>query len=241
MITLVIATRNAHKEQEIRAILGPRYRYFTLDHFAAAPPVREDGATFDENAQKKSVALARWLLGHPRYHQPLIPDDPAEAGPVFVLADDSGLEVDFLDGAPGVHSARYAHLGTEFPGNAPDAANNQKLLAALKGVPGEQRKARFRCVVSVTPVELQNELRRAADLIGDILDQRTLFASGACEGSIAFGPGGRGGFGYDPLFVPEGYTESFASLGEEVKHQLSHRAKALRLMKKWLDEAAAKS
>lgn len=241
MITLVIATRNAHKVQEIRSILGAGHRYFSLDHFAAAPPVREDGATFDANATKKAVELGRWLLKNPRFAAPLlVADNPEERGPVLVLADDSGLEVDALGGSPGVHSARFAHLGTELPGNAPDAANNQKLLTALKGIPDEARTARFRCVIAATPLEIHNELRRSAGLIGTVLESRTILASGACEGRIALSASGHGGFGYDPLFVPEGHSVSFASLGEEVKNRLSHRAKALQLLKKWLDTLDAK-
>lgn len=234
MITLVIATRNAHKVQEIRTILGAEHRYFSLDDFAAAPPVREDGATFDENATKKAVSLGRWLLKNAKFAAPLTAGSPEEKGPVLVLADDSGLEVDALGGAPGVHSARYAHLGTKHPGNAPDAMNNQKLLAALKGVPEEKRTARFRCVLAATPLELHNELRRAAGLIGTVLESRTILSAGACEGRIAFAPGGQGGFGYDPLFVPAGHAVSFAALGDEVKNELSHRGKALELLKKWL-------
>jgi len=240
MITLVIATRNAHKVQEIQAILGRDCRYFTLDHFVAAPIVREDGSTFDENAQKKSVELARWLLKNPRFQSPLLVEDPEQRGPVLVLADDSGLEVDALGGSPGVYSARFAHIGTDIPGNAPDAANNQKLLAALKGVPEPQRTARFRCVVAATPVEVYDNLRRTTALFGDVLEKRTTLATGVCEGRIAFGPSGRGGFGYDPLFIPDGHEESFAALGEEVKNGLSHRARALALLKKWLDQLEGK-
>lgn len=241
MITLVIATRNAHKVQEIRSILGAGHRYFSLDHFAAAPLVREDGATFDANATKKAAELGRWLLKNPKFAAPLlVAENPDERGPVLVLADDSGLEVDALGGSPGVHSARFAHLGTELPGNAPDAANNQKLLAALKGVPLPERTARFRCVLAATPLELHNELRRTAGLLGDVLERRTILSSGACEGRIALGPSGQGGFGYDPLFVPLGHSVSFAALGEDVKNQLSHRAKALQLLKKWLDTLETK-
>ncbi len=241
MITLVIATRNAHKVQEIKSILGPACRYFTLDDFIVAPAIREDGNTFDENATKKAVGLAHWLLKNPRFQSPLLTPDPEERGPLLVLADDSGLEVDALGGSPGVHSARFAHIGTDLTGNAPDAANNQKLLAALKGVPEEKRTARFRCVVAVTPLELYDDLRRTTDLIGNTLEKRTILSSGACAGRILFGASGRGGFGYDPLFVPDGHTESFASLGEVVKNQLSHRAKALQLLKKWLDRLAEKT
>lgn len=241
MITVVIASRNAHKVQEIQSILGEGCRYFTLDHFAAAPPVHEDGSTFEENAVKKGVALARWLLKNPRFQAPLLVEDPEQRGPILVLADDSGLEVDALGGSPGVHSARFAHIGTDMPGNAPDAANNQKLLAALRGVPDEQRTGRFRCVISATQLHLYNDLRRTVDLMGDVLEKKTILSSGACEGKIAFGPSGRGGFGYDPLFIPNGHTESFATLGEEVKNQLSHRAKGVRLLKKWLDQLEEKS
>ncbi len=235
MITLVIATRNAHKVQEIRSILGAGHRYFSLDDFAAAPGVKEDGATFDENATKKAAGLARWLLKNPKFGAALQADHPEERGPVIVLADDSGLEVDALDGAPGVHSARYAHVGTDHSGNAPDAANNQKLLTALKNIPEERRTARFRCVIAATPLELQNELRRAAGLIGTVLESRTILSSGACEGHIALRATGNGGFGYDPLFIPNGHRDSFATLGEDVKNKLSHRGKALQLLKKWLD------
>lgn len=241
MITIVISTRNAHKVQEIQTILGAGRRYFSLDHFAAAPPIREDGSTFEENAMKKSIGLARWLLDNRHFQKPLVAEDPAERGPVLVLADDSGLEVDALNGSPGVYSARFAHIGTDLPGNAPDAANNQKLLAALKGVPEEKRTARFRCVVAATPVDLYDSMRQAMDLISDTLKERAVISSGACEGRIAFGPSGRGGFGYDPLFIPAGHSESFATLGEEEKNRLSHRGRALELLKKWLDDLDEKS
>jgi XTP/dITP diphosphohydrolase len=242
MITLVLATRNAHKVQEIRSILGAGHRYFSLDDFAAAPLVHEDGATFEENATKKATELGRWLLKNPKFAAPLlVAANPEERGPVLVLADDSGLEVDALDGAPGVHSARFAHVGTKWPGNAPDAANNQKLLAALKSVPQAERTARFRCVIAATPLEVHNELRRTAGLLGNVLETRTILSHGTCEGVIALAPDGRGGFGYDPLFVPQGQAASFASLGDDVKNQLSHRGKALQLLKKWLDTLETKT
>ena len=241
MTTLILATRNAHKVQEIQAILGTVCRYLTLDDFAAAPPIVEDGATFEENALKKAVGLAQWLLKNQKFQAPILTDTPDERGPVFVLADDSGLEVDALGGSPGVHSARFAHHGTKLPGNAPDAANNQKLLAALKGIPEGRRTARFRCLIAAAPLELGDPLRRSLDLMGDSLAKRTTLSSGACEGTIAFGSSGRGGFGYDPLFVPQGHTVSFAELGEKVKNELSHRARALQLLKKWLERTAPKN
>ncbi|HAV65582.1 MAG TPA: non-canonical purine NTP pyrophosphatase [Verrucomicrobiales bacterium] len=236
MMTLVIATRNAHKVQEIRAILGRHYRYLTLDDFVAAPPIREDGESFEENALKKSTGLVRWLHTHPKFQAPLEAGGQSGQSRIHVLADDSGLEVDALDGAPGVNSARFAHLGSSIPGNAPDAANNNLLLSALKGVPEERRTARFKCVLALSPFETGNELRRNADLFGTILEKRSLIVSGTCEGRIAFGPSGAGGFGYDPLFIPDGHQQSFAELGEQVKNRLSHRARALTLLRKWLDE-----
>ena len=140
MTTLLIATRNAHKVGEIQAILGAEFRCLTLKEFPAAPPVVEDAETFAGNATKKAVELAKWLTTIPR---------PASSIQ-FVLADDSGLEVDALNGAPGVHSARFAALDkTE---NSKDSDNNAKLLRLLKGVPLEKRTARFRCVIALVPV-----------------------------------------------------------------------------------------
>src|SRR4051812_38524954 len=126
-LTFLIATRNAHKVGEIRGILGNEFRYLTLDDFPAAPKVVEDAPTFAGNATKKAVELAQWLSvsRHPTL-------DPHR---LFVLADDSGLEVDALDGAPGVHSARFAALASGKPGNSPDADNTARLLRLLKDVP----------------------------------------------------------------------------------------------------------
>lgn len=234
MISLIIATRNSHKVQEFKTILGKQFRYFTLDHFAGAPLAKEDGTTFDQNAVKKSVNIARWLLKNPKFQLPLLPDSvETTIDPVFAVADDSGLEVDVLDGEPGVLSARYASIGSTFTGNAPDSANNQKLLEKLKGMPETKRGARFRCVISISPVEIADELRGSMDLIGDVLTKRSETFSGSCEGQIAFGASGKGGFGYDPLFVPAGHTKSFAELGESVKNKMSHRAEALRKLKEW--------
>ena len=138
---------------------------------------------------------------------------------MFVLADDSGLEVDAIGGQPGVHSARFAALDSGLPGNAPDADNNAKLLRLLKDVPMEKRTARFRCVLALVAITPQSALHTPH-----------LF-DGACEGRILFGASGRGGFGYDPLFVPEGFDQSFAELGADVKNRLSHRALALEKLK----------
>jgi XTP/dITP diphosphohydrolase len=130
--------------------------------------------------------------------------------------------VDALEGAPGVHSARFAALDRNAAGssaNSPDADNNAKLLRLLKDVPPEKRTARFRCVIALVAVHPPS-----ATLPPQMFD-------GACEGRIGFSPRGKNGFGYDPLFVPEGFGETFAELGDEVKNQLSHRAKALARMR----------
>ena len=213
MTTLLIATRNAHKVGEIQSILGAQFRCLTLKDFSGAPAVVEDADTFAGNAAKKAVELARWLSSSSlvTHHSSL-----------FVLADDSGLEVDALGGAPGVHSARFAALDkTE---NSHDADNNAKLLRLLQGVPLEKRAARFRCVIALVEINRQSAI-----------GNRQLF-DGACEGRIQFTASGQGGFGYDPLFVPDGFTQSFAELGEDVKNQLSHRAHALAKLKSYFSK-----
>ena len=181
---LLIATGNRHKLQEISAILKvPHLQLLGLADIAGAPGVEEDGDTFEFNAVKKASILARF------------------AG-CWTLADDSGLEVQALDGAPGVWSARFAGL----PGN--DAANNAKLLAAMQGV--ANRRAQFRCVIALS------------DPSGT---SRTV--TGACPGALLGAPRGHAGFGYDPLFVPDGYDLTFAELDAATKNRISHRAIAL--------------
>ena len=207
MLKLLIATRNQHKVGEIQAILGAGFRCQTLTDFPAAPAVVEDADTFAGNATKKAVELARWLTVVIR----------AGKRPDYVLADDSGLEVDGLGGAPGVYSARFAVLDSGRPGNSPDADNNAKLLRLLLDVPLEKRTARFRCVIALVKLA---ETSGVAALEPQHFD-------GACEGRIDFAPRGQGGFGYDPLFVPAGHEVSFAELGEETKNRISHRARAL--------------
>ena len=182
---LVIATRNKHKLEEIRAILSvPRLEIVSALDFPEVPDVVEDGETFEANAIKKAVALAT-------------------ATGLWALADDSGLEVDALGGAPGVYSARYAGEPASYP------ANNQKLLKNL--AQARNRRARFRCVIAL------------ASPSGDV---RTV--DGRCEGAIAFEERGAGGFGYDPLFIPDGHTRTFAELEPAAKHAISHRGRALR-------------
>lgn len=204
MRTLVIATRNAHKTVEIRQILGGNFRFLTLEDFPGAPAVVEDADTFAGNAKKKAESLARWLFQN------------VPASSIYILADDSGLEVDFLDCAPGIHSARFAS-GSAAASNSPDSANNAKLLRLLDGAPPEKRTARFRCVLALsTPV-----------------GSEPVFFEGICEGRIATAASGSGGFGYDPLFVPKGCDRSFSELGEDVKNKISHRGRALEKLRQY--------
>jgi XTP/dITP diphosphohydrolase len=221
MISFVVATRNAHKVAEIQTILGSAFACLPLTAFPAAPPLVEDGQTFSANAARKAVQLATWLVAQP----PEAHEDRGAAAvqpPWRVLADDSGLEVDTLGGAPGVHSARFAADESGAGANASDATNNAKLLRLLKEVPWEKRTARFHCVLALADADPQSAIRNPQ-----------LF-DGTCEGRIGFAPRGRGGFGYDPLFVPDGFDISFAELGQEVKNRLSHRFQALARLKQWL-------
>jgi XTP/dITP diphosphohydrolase len=211
---LLIATRNKHKVEEIKSILGAQIEYLTLAEFPGAPEVVEDAPDFAGNATKKAVTLAHWLA-----------ETGNAKGVEYVLADDSGLEVDALNGAPGVHSARFAALDTGTEGNSDDAANNAKLLRLLSGK--SDRRGRFRCVIAWTPVP--KILPKAASPACDASEAElaTQIFSGACEGRVLEAPKGAHGFGYDPLFVPDGFNETFAELGEETKNRISHRSRAL--------------
>jgi XTP/dITP diphosphohydrolase len=236
MITLLIATRNTHKVEEIRTILGGRFQYRTLNDFPDAPKVVEDAPTFAGNAIKKAVELAQWV-GRTQSPQSTVhsPESTLHSPQFFVLADDSGLEVDALGGAPGVHSARFA--GPEGGGseNSFSALNNAKLLRLLKDVPAEKRTGRFRCVLAVSTVVPQE--RESASPVCQATEAELLaeLFEGACEGRITQAPRGQGGFGYDPLFVPEGHEQTFGELGQEVKNRLSHRARALEKLKQWFE------
>jgi XTP/dITP diphosphohydrolase len=225
MVSLLIATRNAHKVLEIRTILGDRFRYLTLNDVPNAPEVVEDAGTFAGNATKKAVSLARWLGERRRLTSRSAGDKQ------FVLADDSGLEVDALGGAPGVHSARFAALDSGQPGNSPTADNNAKLLRLLAQVPLDQRTARFRCVIALTPVTHASRDGASPVCCAEEGELQTELFEGKCEGRIGLSPRGNGGFGYDPLFIPSGYEQTFAELSEAVKNNLSHRAQALALLK----------
>jgi XTP/dITP diphosphohydrolase len=230
MITLLIATRNAHKVGEIRAILGPGFEYSSLNDLPHAPEVVEDACTFAGNAMKKAVALAKWMATSRDCDEQL---GGLKQG-LYVLADDSGLEVDALDGAPGVRSARFAALDSGQPGNSSAAANNAKLLRLLKDMPREQRTARFKCVLALTPV-LHAEVRNASPVcLADDFEVQTQLFEGVCEGRVGFELRGEGGFGYDPLFVPNDHDRTFGELSEAAKNQLSHRARALALLRKAL-------
>lgn len=200
MIRLLIATTNTHKVGEIRAFLGKDYECLSFRDFSGVPVVVEDADTFTGNARKKAEEIARWL------------SQQVEVKADYVLADDSGLEVDALDGAPGIHSARFAALDSGRSGNAPDADNNAKLLRLLKDVPAQKRSARFCCALA---------------LVATSSEETGCLVEGVCEGRIDFAPRGSGGFGYDPIFIPARFEVSFAELGEAVKNQISHRAKAL--------------
>lgn len=213
MVKLLIATRNDHKVGEIQAILGADFQCLTLQGFPSAPAVIEDAGTFVGNATKKATELAGWLSGAPTIGKGVRPD--------FVLADDSGLEVDALGGAPGVHSARFAALDSGTSGNSADPENNAKLLRLLKDMPPEKRTARFRCVIALVKLTDKSDRSEASAQVFD----------GVCEGRIDVKLNGTGGFGYDPLFVPTGHTLSFAELGDEVKNRISHRARALEKLK----------
>jgi XTP/dITP diphosphohydrolase len=221
MITLVIATRNSHKAQEIQTVLGTQFNFLTLKDFRHAPVVIEDADSFSGNATKKAVEMARWLSGRGN-------------SPLYVLADDSGLEVDALKGAPGVYSSRFAAFDPGVDGNASDAQNNEKLLRLLKDVPPAQRTARFRCVVALTSTGPGAKENSSPVCYTDEVELQTELFDGVCEGRIALVPRGQGGFGYDPLFILEGTQQSFGELAESEKNQLSHRAKALAKLRRHL-------
>ncbi len=195
MPSLLIATKNAHKTREIAEILGSNWDISDLNSHPEVVSPDETGTTFQENAEIKALAASRSFPG-------------------LVLADDSGLEVDALNGAPGVRSARYAGE------NATDAENRAQLLRELEaiGARGRDRSARFRCAMV-----LADEGRVIADF------------AGAVEGVIVNQGKGEGGFGYDSLFVPEGHCETFGQLPAGVKNLLSHRARALIRARQFLD------
>jgi XTP/dITP diphosphohydrolase len=195
MEKIIVATGNQGKLSEIREILFdlPFELVSMREHWNPLPEIEENGSTFIENACIK----ADWVY--------------SRTG-IWAMADDSGLEVDALSGAPGVKSARYAGAICN------NEANNRKLLSELQSVPSELRTARFKCVIA---------LKTAVNCY--------VYAEGTCEGRIGFEPRGSGGFGYDPLFIPVGEDLTFAEIGSEMKNRMSHRGKALRMLREKID------
>ena len=190
---IVFATNNKHKLEEIKDILGKDSEIVSLGEIGCYEDIPETGLTLEENARQKST----YIVEHYNHD---------------CFADDTGLEVDALNGEPGVHSARYAE-GTDHDSEA----NMRKLLSKMSNV--KDRTARFRTVISliINGVEHQFE--------------------GRVEGRIATEKHGKEGFGYDPIFIPEGYDKSFAELGEEVKNQISHRARAVKKLAEYLSSS----
>lgn len=188
---IIFATNNAHKLSEVQAVLGDRFRLVTLAECGITEEIPEDAPTLEGNALQK----ARYV------HERTGAD---------CFADDTGLEVDALDGAPGVHSARYATDGHDF------AANNRLLLRNLAGA--ADRSAHFRTVIAL------------------ILDGREYLFEGRVDGRIAESEAGCGGFGYDPLFVPEGFDKTFAEMGADEKNTISHRGRAVRRLVEFLQK-----
>lgn len=197
MQTIIAASRNKHKIEEIEAITKKFGMRIVSRDEAGIPKVEieEDGETFEENSYKKAYEIMKMSEGQ------------------ITIADDSGLMVDYLGGAPGVYSARFA--GED--GN--DEKNNAKLLKLLEGLPREERKAKFVSVITMV-----------------YPDGSYIVARGECSGVILDAPIGENGFGYDPLFLPDGYNKSFAQLTAEEKNSISHRAKALAELERLLRE-----
>lgn len=204
MKRILIATSNPGKLRDFAGAAAPHgIEIDGIPDFSSLPPVVEDGVTFEENARKKAEDYSRYAPGE------------------IVVADDSGLEVDALHGAPGVHSARYAadqpHLASE---NTDDQANNARVLRELRHVPNEKRTARFVCVLAAAQ------------------DGQTLnMFRGTAEGIIIDAPRGSNGFGYDPLFYFPQIEKTFAELSAEEKANYSHRGAAFREFLEWCDTA----
>lgn len=194
MTRLLVATRNTHKTAEIAAMLSGFFEVSDLHGLHGAPEVEETGETFAANAALKADAISAFTRG-------------------WTLADDSGIEVDALGGAPGVRSARFAG------DHATDADNNRLLLERLAALPDAPRTARFRCVLALSR---------------DGTHLKTF--EGTVEGRVIESLRGPGGFGYDPLFIPDGYGETFGELPASVKNSISHRSRALAKFRAWLEE-----
>jgi len=196
---LVLATRNLHKTREFRELLGEGFNLIDLTKLAEIQLPEETGPTFAENATLKAVSVSKNRQLQDQYP--------------FVIADDSGLEVDVLEDAPGVYSARYAGE------NATDKDNIDKLLSELRArnAANDRRSARFRCVIA---------LATDGKLLGTF--------EGTVEGIVVDPPRGSGGFGYDPIFQPNGFKQTFAEISPETKNKISHRAKAIAALREAL-------
>ncbi|MBQ6439767.1 MAG: RdgB/HAM1 family non-canonical purine NTP pyrophosphatase [Mogibacterium sp.] len=210
MRTAILASQNKNKIKEIRAILEKFGLYVITRDDAGIPTddIEETGTTFEENSHLKASVIMDMIAADPSLEKYL--DSP-------VIADDSGLMVDALGGAPGVYSARYAGEGCTYDDN------NTKLLAALEEVPESERTAKFVTVITLIYPNEKGVPEAAVPQDG----RYVLVASGECCGHIAAEKRGEGGFGYDPIFIPDGYSKSFAELGTDFKNTISHRARAL--------------
>lgn len=211
MRTAILASQNKNKIREIRGILD-RYELEVISRDDAGIPtddIEETGTTFEENSMLKASTIMDMIEADPSLDK--YADSP-------VVADDSGLMVDALGGQPGVYSARYAGEGCSYDDN------NEKLLTALEGVPESERTAKFVTVITL----IYPDGAGAPETASEQPDGRhVLVARGECTGHIAACKRGEGGFGYDPVFIPDGYNKSFAELGTDFKNTISHRAKAL--------------
>lgn len=195
MFEIVLATRNGDKIREIKKILNDtNVRFLSLEDFPGCPEVMEDGETLEANAKKKAMVVSQYTKK-------------------ISLAEDTGLEVEALGGAPGIRSARFAG------DNATYENNNRKLLKLMEKLPLEERIAKFRCVAALARPD------------GEVVS-----CEGVCEGRIAFEMKGKSGFGYDPLFIVPEYGKTFAELGEDIKNRISHRAQALAKIKKIINK-----
>jgi len=193
-LKLVLATRNSDKIREIRQVFaGLEIEILTMDQFPHVPEIVEDGQTIEQNALKKAKAVS-------------------DATQLLALADDTGLEVDYLGGQPGVYSSRFAGIGASYDDNC------NKLLELMEGVPADQRAARFRCIIAISGFGTENMIE------------------GACEGLITREKRGSQGFGYDPVFYVPEYGQTFAEMSSTLKNKISHRGLALEKARKFLQE-----
>ncbi len=190
MHKILFATHNKNKVKEVETLLGNTFDITTPDKLGEMDEIEETGNTLKENAFLKTIAYKKYFEDY------------------FVFAEDTGLEVDALNGAPGVYSARFAGLPPD------NEANMKKLLLAMRRI--KERNAQFKTIIA---------LHHKSSI---------LYFEGICKGTIAYKAVGHQGFGYDPIFIPEGYSATFGQLDKSVKNKLSHRAKAINLLTEYL-------